>query len=375
MIQIFTNTLRVEDLNAVKEAFESGWIGFGPKTKEFELKFAKKINAQNCLMVNSASAATFLVLKALGIKKGDEVIIPTVNFVACSNSVIELGATPVFADVDLEYFNLIPEEIERLRTNKTKAIILLHYGGHPCRFDEIKSKARNMMIIEDSANSILSKYYNQYCGTLGDAGFFSFDAMKTLSTGDGGAIILKEKKYYDSVESLRFLGLAPKKTSGMDRLIEKNQSWWEIELNEISNRFLMNDIAASIGLEQLKKVESFIQRRKQIWNIYKSELKNIEEIILPPEPLINTESSYYLFWIKVKNNKRNQLANFLVENDIYVTFRYYPLHLIKIYNANVTLPNSEKILNEALNIPLHQNLSDSDIDKIITTIKKFFGKK
>jgi len=375
MIQIFTNTLRDEELKAVQEAFQSGWIGFGPKTKEFEKKFSERINAQNCLMVNSASAATYLVLKALGIGKDDEVIIPTINFVACPSSVIELGGKPVFADVDTKYFNLIPEEIERLRTNKTKAIILLHYGGHPCRFDEIKNYAKDLMIIEDSANSILSKYHDKYCGTLGDAGFFSFDAMKTLSTGDGGAIIVKDKKHYESIESLRFLGLAPKKTSGMDSLIEKNQHWWEIELREISNRFLMNDIAASIGLEQLKKVDSFIQRRKQIWNIYQTELKDIDEIILPPESLLNTESSYYLYWIKVKNGRRDQLAHYLVENDIYVTFRYYPLHLVKIYNANVALPNSEKILNEALNIPLHQNLSDSDVGKIISTIKKFFGKK
>ncbi|MCX7875226.1 MAG: DegT/DnrJ/EryC1/StrS family aminotransferase [Melioribacteraceae bacterium] len=372
MISIFTNTLDNEEINAIKEVLESRWIGFGPKTKEFENKFAEKINAEYCLMVNSASAATYLVLKTLGIGKEDEVIIPTINFIACPNSVIELGGKPVFADVDLNTFNLLPQEIERLRTDKTKAIILLHYGGHPIDYDSIKEVSKDILIIEDSANSILSKYKGKSCGTLGDAGFFSFDAMKTLSTGDGGAIVIKNEFYYEKLQSLRFLGLSTKKTSGFDSFKEKNNQWWEIELDNISNRFLMNDINAAIGIEQLKKIDYFIEKRKSIWNIYQNELKEVEQIQLPPEPLADTQSSYYLYWIKVKNNLRDKLAKYLVENGIYVTFRYYPLHLIKIYNYKERLPNSESILDEALNIPLHQNLSESDIDKIITTIKKFF---
>lgn len=375
MIQIFSNTLGKEELSAVEKVFQSSWVGFGPQTKEFEKKFAEKINAQTCLMVNSASAATYLVLKALGIGKNDEVIIPTINFIACSNSVIELGAKPVFADVDEKYFNLLPSEIDRLKTSKTKAVILLHYGGHPINIDEIKDAANDLLIIEDSANSLLSKYKGKNCGTLGDAGFFTFDAMKILSTGDGGAIVVKDEEYLTVLQSLRFLGLALQKTSGIDSLMGKNRHWWEIELDEISNRFLMNDIAASIGLVQLNKIDSFIKRRKEIWNYYQSELKEIDQLILPPEPLEQTESSYYLYWIKVKNNLRDELANYLIENDIYVTFRYYPLHLIKKYNINIVLPNSEKILNEALNIPLHQNLSELDVEKIISTIKKFFNKR
>ncbi len=371
MIPIFSNTLGEEELIAIQKVIESRWIGLGPKTKEFENEFAKKINTNYCLMVNSASAATYLVLKAFGIGQNDEVIIPSINFVACSNSVIELGAKPVFADVDPNYFTLLPEEIDRLKTDKTKAIILLHYGGHPINYDAIKDVSDEILIIEDSANSILSKYKGKYCGTLGDAGFFSFDAMKTLSTGDGGAIVIKNKAYYDKLISLRYLGLAPKKTSGIDSFKEKEKQWWEIELDSISNRFLMNDIAAAIGIEQLKKLESFIEKRKMIWNSYQKELKDIEQLILPPEPLANTESSYYLYWLRVKNNLRDKLAKYLVENDIYVTFRYYPLHLIKYYNYKINLPESEKIVAESLNIPLHQNLTENDIEIIINTIKKF----
>ncbi len=372
MIPIFSNTLGEEELIAIQKVIESRWIGLGPKTKEFENEFAKKINTNYCLMVNSASAATYLVLKAFGIGQNDEVIIPSINFVACSNSVIELGAKPVFADVDPNYFTLLPKEIDRLKTDKTKAIILLHYGGHPINYDAIKDVSDEILIIEDSANSILSKYKGKYCGTLGDAGFFSFDAMKTLSTGDGGAIVIKNKAYYDKLISLRYLGLAPKKTSGIDSFKEKEKQWWEIELDSISNRFLMNDIAAAIGIEQLKKLESFIEKRKMIWNSYQKELKDIEQLILPPEPLANTESSYYLYWLRVKNNLRDKLAKYLVENDIYVTFRYYPLHLIKYYNYKINLPESEKIVAESLNIPLHQNLTENDIEIIINTIKKFF---
>ena len=373
MIKIFTNSLGDEELKAVEETFKSQWIGLGPKTKEFEDAFKKRLGASNCLMVNSCSAATLLSLRALGIGQGDEVIVSTVNFVANASSIIEVGAKPVFADVDPVYFNILPSEIKRLRNDKTKAVIILHYGGHPCDMESVLEECKGLLVIEDSANSIISKYKGKHCGTFGDAGFFSFDAMKILSTGDGGALFAKSKEVADKATILRFLGLNVKESSGVDRLKEKKNRWWEFELLEISNRYLMNDITASIGIVQLKKLDSFIQRRKEIWSIYQKELAGISQLILPPEPLDESESSYYLYWLKITNGKRDELAKYLVDNGVYCTFRYHPLHLVKLYGSKESLKNAEEISETALNIPLTQNLTNDDVEKIIYHVKKFFS--
>ncbi len=369
-IQLFSNSLGKEELNAIVKVFNSKWIGSGHQTKMFEQEFGKKIDSQYALCVNNCTSALFLSMKVLSVGRGDEVIIPSINFIGTANAVLEVGAKPVFADVDLDYLNILPEEIKRLRTSKTKAVILLHYGGHPCKMDEISETAKGLYIIEDSANSILSKYKGKNCGTLGDVGCFSFDAMKILVVGDGGAIVLKNEELFNKAREYRYLGIINQQ-SGIDSFKAKKKKWWEIRLNCTSGRYITNDIASAIGRVQLRKVGQFIKRRNQIWKIYQEELRNMEWLSCPPEPLDETESSYYLYWIRLKPKLRDGLAEFLVENGIYCTFRYYPLHLIKQYNSKANLPNSELLNDSTLNIPLHQNLSDSDVARIIELLRAF----
>jgi aminotransferase len=372
MIDIFSNTLGSEELEEVKKIFDSRWLGSGKNCNEFEKEFANHLKTEEILLFNSCTSAIYGAHKALGIAKGDEVIISTVNFVACANAIIDMGAKPVFADVDPVTLNILPSEIERLKTDKTKAVSLLHYGGHPADFDEIKTAAgETSFIIEDSANSVSSSYKGKMCGTLGDAGYFSFDAMKTLVMGDGGALFLKDKEHIERAKIFRYLGLALKTTSGIDSLKEENNRWWEFELNDTSGRYISNDILAAIGRVQLRKLNGFINRRKEIWDIYQNELKNVEGIICPPEPLNGCTSSYYLYWINVPG-KRDELASYLVKNGVYTTFRYFPLHLVRYYNDNSKLPNSENINENVLNLPLHQNLTENEIYKIIDSIKTFF---
>ena len=367
-IQVFSNSLGNEELEAIKPIFKSRWIGFGAETKLFEKELGEKIGFPKVLTVNSCTNALFMSMKVLGITSGDEVIVPSINFVGVTNAVLSVGAKPVFADVDLKYLNIIPEEIGRLRTKHTKAVILLHYGGHPCDMEKIQRYTEGLYIIEDNANSILSKYKGVNCGVLGDIGCFSFDAMKILSIGDGGALVIKDEKLYEKTQQVRYLGIKNRQ-SGIDALKEKEDRWWEIELYCSSGRYISNDILSAIGRVQLRKVDGFIKRRKEIWNIYQAGLSKIEWLTVPPEPLPETESSYYLYWVKMKN--RDKFARHMIKNGIYCTFRYYPLHLIKYYGHKGHLPNSELINDTALNIPLHQNLSDSDVEKIVKTIKNF----
>lgn len=372
MIQIFSNSLGEEELSAVRKVFESKWIGFASESKLFEKEFGEKIGAKNVLAVNSCTAGLFMSMRILGIGPGDEVIVPTVNFIGVPNAVIHAGATPVFADVDKKYLNILPSEIERLRTKKTKAIFILHYGGHPCDMDELSKRSKGLYMLEDSANSILSKYKGKNCGAIGDIGCFSFDAMKILCMGDGGMIAVKDDKLFSRSMEARYLGIRNRQ-SGIDSLKEKKERWWEIELASAENRYLTNDILCSIGRAQLKKIDSFIKKRKDIWFYYQEAFKDIGQIETPPSPLPDTESSYYLYWLKVKNSLRDKLAAYLIENGIYCTFRYYPLHLIEFYgSAKKRLPNAEVINEEVLNLPAHQNLSDSDLEKIVETVKRFF---
>ena len=371
MIDIFSNTLEKEELQAVAEVFKSRWIGKGKETEMFEKEFGKKIGCSKTLMTNSCTSALFKSMKILDIRPRDEVIIPSIHFIGASNAIIDAGAKPVFADVDTKYFNILPEEIKRLRNENTKAVMLLHYGGHPCNMDEVLKVSEGLHIIEDSANSLVSKYKGQNCGTFGDIGCFSFDSMKILCVGNGGAICLKNDELYDKAKEYRYFGLNKKKQSGIDSLKDENKRWWEIELNCISDKSECCDILSSIGRVQLRKLDGFIERRKEIWDKYQKELSNLDWLETPPEPLPQTESSYYLYWIKT--GKRDKLAKHLVNEGVYCTFRYFPLHLIKYYNSNVSLPNSELINEKTLNIPLHQNLSYGDVSKIIKAIKGFKG--
>jgi aminotransferase len=372
MIQIFSNTLGQEELQAVQKVFESRWLGKAGECDQFEKELAAHFGTSQVLLTNCCTSAIYISLKAHGIGQGDEVIISSANFVGVANAVVDCGAKPVFADVDPSYFNILPEEIERLKTPKTKAVYLLHYGGHPVRFDEIKKVCGSKIrILEDSANAVSSKYQGVHCGALGDAGVFSFDAMKTLVMGDGGALIVRDPEAFRRAASLRYFGLSQTKTSGFDSMKHGNQRWWEFELELTSGRFISNDILASIGRVQLKKLPGFIAKRKAVWDIYQKAFQNISGLIQPPEPLPGTSSSYYFYWIKTPG-RRDELANYLRERGIYVSFRYYPLHLVKYYGSTARLPNAEEMSEVTINLPLHQNLSDEDVSKIVFTVKEFF---
>lgn len=372
MIPIFSNSLGEEEVQAVRRVFESRWLGRGKECEEFEKELADHFNVPRVLLLNSCTAAIYIALKAVGIGKGDEVIISTANFVAVASAVLECGAKPVFADVDPDYFNLLPSEVDRLKTRKTKAVFLLHYGGHPAPIDEIRAACGDkIMILEDSANSVSSRYKGTACGALGSAGVFSFDAMKTLVMADGGALIVRDQDILKKAEALRYLGFSSTTTSGMSAAQTGNQRWWEYDLDLPSGRFISNDVLAAVGRVQLKKLPQFIERRRTAWKYYQENLKGITGITTPPDPLPETSSSYYLYWIKVPG-KRDELAAHLKEKGIYTTFRYFPLHRVPYYRDNSKLPNAEEMNEVTLNIPMHQNLSDSDMNQIVDAIRSFF---
>ncbi len=359
--QMFSNSLGEEEVSAVRKVFESKWLGAGKETKAFEKEFAEKTGAKYALTTNCCTSALFIAIKTLDIGEGDEVIIPTIHFVGAANAIIDSGATLVFADVDPLYLNITADEIKRLRTPRTRAVMLLHYGGHPCNMDAVMEASRGLYVIEDSANSILSKYKGKNCGTIGDIGCFSFDPMKILVTGDGGMMTFNRESLYQKAKRWAYMGIVDQ-SSGLEAIKSGRSDWWEFDLSFVSGRYVSNDIASAIGRVQLKKLDGFIERRKEIWNMYQAYFDHIGSSLEAPEPLKDTTSSYYLYWIFTKN--RLEIAKKLFKNDIYTTFRYFPLHLVKQYRSGERLPIAEKANETALNLPLHQNLSDKDVERI-----------
>lgn len=378
MIQIYSNSLGKEELNAIEEVFDSKWLGKGPKTEKFISDFTSKLTelhhgvalthppTDNFLTINCCTEGIFQILEFLNIKKGDEVILPSISFVGVANAIVSRGATPIFCDVDKHTLNPTKDHISKKITKKTKAVIVIHYAGVPCDIAAISSLCKNhsITLIEDNANSPFSFTDNKSTGLHGDFGVWSFDAMKILVTGDGGMIYCKDKTHAEALKKQSYLGL--ESSSGLSNSIDKK--WWEFEVSSAGRRSITNDIQAAIGIEQLKKVDQFISRRKEIHETYIQHLSDIEWVRLPA--ISNkVKSSYYMFHIQVDN--RDGLAKFLRQNNIYTTFRYYPLHWVDFYKTKPDLPNTEYAANHTLCLPLHQNLTDSEVKHIINTIKKY----
>ena len=371
MIPIFSNTLGREELAAVERVFKSRWLGRGKECAAFEREFAAHLGQTRTLLFNSCTSATFAMLRALNIGPGDEVIVPSVQFVGVANAILSVGACPIFADVDRHTLNLLPSEITRLYSPKTAAVFLLHFGGHPAPFAEIQEAGGvGLPILEDAANAVASTYYGVPCGTLGHAGVWSFDAMKELVMVDGGALWTLYDSVADRAEQWRYFGMPSKRASGTDAAQGGADRWWEFDVQQPAGRHISNDVLAAIGRVQLRQLPQFIAKRKRVWRRYQACLYDLPGITIPPEPLPGCTSSYYMYWIQVED-KRDELAAFLCARGVYCTFRYYPLHLIPFYGCPAPLPNAEWVNEHTLCIPLHQNLDEMDQTRIIDGVVKF----
>ena len=280
MIPIFSNTLAYEELRAVDRVFASHWLGRGQECAAFEQEFAQHIGQERVLLFNSCTSATECALEALGIGPGDEVIVPSVQFVGVANAIRALGARPIFADVDRHTLNLLPSEVSRLYTARTAAVFLLHYGGHPAPMTEIEDAGGvSLPIVEDAANAVASTYYGRACGTLGHAGVWSFDSMKELVMVDGGALWMLYDERLALAEQLRYFGMPTKQSSGTDSAQGGASRWWEFKVEYPAGRHISNDVLAAIGRVQLRKLPGFIEKRRRVWDRYQTELAGMVRII------------------------------------------------------------------------------------------------
>jgi dTDP-4-amino-4,6-dideoxygalactose transaminase len=375
MINVFQPSLGQRELEAVARVFESNWIGKGRLTAEFEAQFADHLSVPRAL-VRSVSCCTeglFQSIELLGLGPGDEVVLPTLSFVAMANAAAARGATPVFCDVDFRTLNATASTIEAKLTPRTRAVAILHYGGLPCEMDEIVElvASRGIALIEDSACSVASTYKGRSCGTFGTFGIWSFDAMKILVTGDGGMMYMRDEALAQRAEEALYLGLQT--ASGLASKAE--QRWWEFEISTFGRRAIMNDVASAIGLEQLDRLSEFIDRRREIHERYDEELADVEGLETPPPIPEYATSSFYFYWIQTQQETRDRLARFLRESGVYTTFRYYPLHRVELYGADVSLPSGERAALETLCIPIHQAMTDDEVGHVIDAIQTFFSRE
>lgn len=369
MIPVFKPQISKDDLDAVTNVLNSGWIGNGPKTEEFEKKFVSYIGGKYGVALNSASAALHLALLSLNLKNGDEIITPSLTFVATNHPILLAGAKPVFADVSYDTLCIDPNDIEKKITKQTKAVIAVHYGGHPAELSEVLKicKKHNLHLIEDCSHAVGSYYKGKHVGTFGDFSCFSFAAIKNLTTGDGGMLISKNKKAIDKARALSWSGIS----KNTWQRAKKGNLKWKYNIVSTGWKYQMNDIAAALGLSQLKKLEGNNLKRKKITERYNKELSKLKWLEVPKTENY-AKSSNHNYVIKVPEKIRDRLSKYLGEKGISTSVHYVPSHHYEMYSGFPSnVPITEVVWRKILLLPIFPNLTEKDQDYIINSIKLF----
>ena len=375
MINVMQPALGQEELRRIKEVFDSNWIGKGDLVSDFEKQYAEHIGSDpNCVLsTNCCSEGLFSSMHLLDLQPGDEVIVPTISFVGAGNAVCANGSKLVLCDVDHRTLNATAEDIERVITPKSKAILLLHFGGIPCNMDSIMELAKgcNLKVIEDCAAGVCSQYKGQALGTFGDIGMWSFDAMKILVCGDGAILHFKTPELRRKADRWLYFGLETK--SGYENSVA--QKWWEFDISCYGHRAVMNNITAAIALEQLRKLPVFMEKREAVHESYNEGLKDLEWLDVPLPLGDGCKSSYYFYHIQIKNGKRDELAHYLREAGVYTTYRYFPLHRVPYYGVSGNFPGADYAADNTLCLPMHQSLTRNEVEMIISKVREFGTKK
>ena len=371
-IPYFVPNITLQDKKFVLKSLNQRWLTNGPMLKKFEKIFSDVVNTRFAVGVNNATNALHLCLRALKISKNDEVILPTFTFAATASAVNFCGGNPILVDVDSETFNILPNEIEKNVTEKTKAIIVVHYGGQSCDMKEILriSKKYGLPIIEDCAHALGSVFKNKFCGSLGTAGCFSFYPTKIITTGEGGMITTNNKKIYEKVSRLR--------SHAMTVLPEEreNDGDWKYDINDIGYNYRLNEMSSALGLSQLKRVSKINKKRIKIAEMYNKELEDIKGISIPK---IKKERNhiYHLYSIKIEKNfhmSRNKLFQKLFKKGISTSVQFFPLHLMSYYKASYKksiddFPNSNELKDKILCLPIYPSMNLKHVNYVANQIR------
>lgn len=357
---VYQPSLTGNEKKYVNECLDSTWISSkGKFVSKFENKFADYIGVKYTTGVCNGTVAIHLALVALGIGDGDEVIVPTFTYIASANPILQVGATPVFVDSNKKDWQMSPKDIRKKITTKTKAIMVVHLYGHPCDMDKIMSiaKEHNLLVIEDCAEAIGSKYKDKHVGTFGDVATFSFFGNKTMTCGEGGMVTTNDTTLHDRLIHFKGQGLA------------KYREYWH---DTIGFNYRMTNIQAAIGLAQLEQVQKFLDKKQKIANWYKQELK--DSPIEFHNAIGDIYHSYWMCSFLVKGPEtRSKLRNKMKESGIETRPTFYPIHTMPVYSTKFEKhPIAEDISLRGINLPSYPGLTKDDIGYICDIIKDFY---
>ncbi len=369
MLPLFKLDFDEKEEDALLEVLRSKWISTGPKTFEFEKEFSKKLDVPYTLAVSNCTAALHIALRVAGIGRGDEVIVPSLTFVATANAVKFVDATPVFCDIiGVTDLTINPDYLETLITEKTRAIIVMHYAGFACDMKRIMeiAKKHDIKVIEDASHAPMSEYSGKKLGTIGDIGCFSFFSNKNLSTAEGGMFVTQNAEYFEKAKAMRSHGMAVLSYQKAKGHVA------EYDVTDLGYNYRMDDLRAALGCVQLKKIEMDIQNRNNVRNLYTKHLSGVNEIVVPFLDY-NFYSSNYIFPIILMNSNksiREQVRVKLRESGIETSVHYPPVHKFSLYYKDGSvLPHTEYVADNEITLPMYGSLDEEDVMHVVDSLK------
>lgn len=367
------------EINEVVASMKTGWLGTGPKVARFEKEFAVFKNVKYSAALNSCTASLHLSILAAGIKPGDEVITTAMTFCATVNAIIHAGAVPVLVDVEPGTMNIDASRIESKISNKTRVILPVHFAGRPCEMNAIMDIAGryNLKVIEDCAHAIETKYKGKETGTFGDFGCFSFYVTKNIVTGEGGMVISNNE---EDIARIKILGLHGMSKDAWSRFGDEGYKHYYVV--DCGFKYNMMDIQAAIGIHQLKRIEEYRQRRKEIWERYNEAFKYLP-IVLPSPPVPDTRHAYHLYTILIDEGKtgisRDAFLDAMTRENIGVGVHYLSIPEHPYYQKAFgwrpeDYPNAMRIGRQTVSLPMSAKLTDEDVEDVIEAVSKIIKK-
>lgn len=363
-----------DEITAVIETLRSGWLTTGPKVKEFEARFAECVGARFAVATNSGTAALHVALEAVGIKEGDEVIVPTMTFAATAEVVLYLKAKPILVDCESATLNLDPGALERALTVRTKAIMPVHFGGHPCEMSRIQeiAQAHHLAVVEDAAHAFPAQYRGRHVGAMSDVTCFSFYATKPLTTGEGGMATTNNPAWAERMRCMTLHGISK---DAWNRYAGAGA--WYYEIQSPGYKYNLTDIAAAIGLEQLKKSDRFLAARKRIAGLYDEAFADLPEVRRPMRHS-HVEHSWHLYVLQLDLDRlriaRDGFVEALKKDHIGTSVHFMPLHLHPYYRNTFgyrpdEFPHASALFDRIVSLPIYPAMSEEDVRTVIRAVR------
>lgn len=364
LIPIHSTYIHPSAKNIVADLIDTTWLSEGKKVKEFENQLAEKLGIINPVAVNSGTSALHLAVVLSAIKEGDEVICPAQTFVASALVIVQQGAKPIFADINYDTGNIDPQSVKEKISEKTKAILVVHWGGMPCDIDEINiiAKEHNLIVIEDAAHAPGATYKGKSIGSISDYTCFSFQAIKHITTGDGGAIACKTEEKTKEAFTRRWFGID--RLNSVASLLGERQ----YDISMLGFKYHLNNYGAALGLANISDIAERLQWLRKTAKYYMQQLKNIPGLQLWDDP-VDRESAWWLFGMHVEN--RLDFIKAMADRGVTASVIHQGIDANSIFGGkDDSLVNQRRFDLNQVHIPLHNNLSDMQINHIIESVKK-----